>query len=661
MGAEPLVLVNAGQGRAAIILASKPSSSAKVGAGLLSAQLERISGAKLPVLGEEALAGSGVESNKIRGTFKGREFEAFILVGESRLAGLLGVTADGLGAGGVRVRTCANALVLLGSDERTPSDTAGSRYAVTTFLEEALGFRMLWPGELGFVAPLRRTVAVPPLDIAFTPPIVQRRIRNSHYNDRLQVGLDYLGVLKAEYERVEAVTLGGDSRLPNWFAWQRLGGEMDVTAGHAFGYAWEKYHREHPEWFAQQPNGSRDLSKLTPARSRLCKANLALIDALAADTVADLARSGGRSASLCPNDGGLATFCMCPACKRLDPPEGRPVTLSDNSSGPRRAFEYVSLTDRMVWFWNRLTERITAQVPGARLAVYAYSCYKAPPVREKLHPSLAVGFVGMSYASELERQQALADWEAWSKATGTLYWRPNLLLLARREGVPALYAHKLGEDLARFARQSLKGTDFDSCCHNWATEGLNYYVLAQLLWKPDASVDAILDDYCKSGFGQGWHHVRRYFERVEALTDAVAAKASPITAPYTPETVAELCGLLDAAREADADATVRRRVAFLRRGLTFAALQQQAYAFLDAHADKALSAEDKAQIMALQQAKWTFMRTSFREEPLAVNMPMVAWGGEGLFRKYGWKGAANATQVAVDADEEGRVVRPQGK
>jgi hypothetical protein len=650
-----LVLVEEGRGRAIIVLADRPTAAAKAGAELLAAQLERVSGARLPVVDEGALSDARVVGGRVQGSFKGRVVDAWVLVGESELARRLGVTAEGLGPGGVRLLLAGNALVLLGPDDATPSDPDGTRYAVITFLEEALGFRMLWPGELGLVAPPRWTVDVAPLDVALTPAIGQRRIRNSHYNDRVQAGLDYLGLAKAEQDKVEAVTLGGDSKLPNWFAWQRLGGDAGISAGHAFGYAWERYHAAHPDWFAMQPNGSRDLSQLTPERARLCKSNVALIDALAADKVEEMTRSGKHAASLCPNDGGKATFCMCPTCKRLDSPEGRSVVLLDNSSGTRRAFDYVSLTDRMVWFWNGLAERITAKVPDARLGVYAYSCYKAPPVRMKLHPSLAVGFVGMSYASDAERLQALEDWEAWSKATGTLYWRPNLLLLARREGVPALYVHKLGEDLARFARHSLKGADFDSCCHNWATEGLNYYVLARLLWKPDAKVDAILDDYCKSGFGQGWTHVRRYFDRIETLTDAVAAHASPVTSPYTPETVAELGALLEAARQADVDETVRRRVAFLRYGLDFAALQQQAYAFLAAHADKALSAADKAQIMALQQAKWTFMHTFFQEEPLAINMPMVAWGGEGNFRKYGWKGAAGALPKAkTEADEEGK-------
>lgn len=644
-----LTLVADGQAKALIVTADKPSPAAANGAALLAAHLERISGAKLPVLKERSLTETRVTDGKIFAKTKDAAPEVFILVGESDLTRRLGASADGLGAGGILQRTFANALVLLGADAKTPTDPDGTRYAVTTFLEDALGVRMLWPGELGLVAPPRRTVTISALDKTFTPLIGQRQIRNAHYNTRVQAGLDYLGVKKADLDKAEALA-------PAWFEWQRLGGNIGLKGGHAFGELWEKYHVEHPEWFALQHNGSRDLSKLTPERARLCKSNLALIDAIARDKIAALDRTGGKSISLAPNDGGLASFCICEECRKLDPPNGRKIMLWDMTSTPRREYEYVSLTDRMVWFWNQLATRITAKHPDAWLTVYAYSAYKAPPVRETLHPNLAVGFVGMSYSREADRAQARADWDAWSTATKKLYWRPNLLLFARREGTPAIYVHKLGEDLRYFAHHSLLGTDFDACMHHWATEGVNYYVLARLLWNPDASVDAILDDYCQSGFGPAWREVRRYLTRIEELTNDIAAHDSKPQAPYTPEAVAELRGILAAADQQAGDDLIRRRIRFLRRGLDFAALQNRTHALLSRHARQPLSAADKSALLKLQEEKWLLMRRIFREEPMAVNVPMVAWGSEGGFARLGWKGAGSVARSVIDADEEGRPV-----
>lgn len=649
LGAD-LTLAANGQAQAVVVLADQPSAAAKRGADLFLQSVQRISGAALRRTSEGKLGETSVHNGRLTASsFGAAQPQTFVLIGQSKPAAQLGATAEGLGPGGILLRTYPNALVLLGPDDATPADPHGTRYAVTTFLEDVLGLRCLWPGELGTVAPRRASLTVAPLDRRYAPAIAQRRIRNSHYNDRLQLGLDYLTLTKAEFDRQQAALNTGA-----WFDWQRLGGNAGIAAGHAFGYTWDKYHQEHPDWFALQPNGSRDLAQLTPERARLCKSNLALIDALARDKIEELRRSGGKAASLCPNDGGRATFCQCPACKKLDPPEGRPITLWNSTGVGNREFPYLSLTDRMVWFWNRLAERITKEFPDAWLGVYAYSAYKAPPVRERLHPNLAVGFVGVSYTSDAARAQARADWEAWAKMTRKIYWRPNLLLFARREGTPAIYVHKLAEDLRYFAAHSLVGTDFDSCMHHWATEGVNYYVLARLLWNPAADVDAILDDYCRAGFGAAAGDVRKYLSRIEELTNQIAAAELPVTAPYTPAVVAELRGILDAAAKRADDDAARQRVAFLRRGLEFTALQHRSHAL----AAKERSADVKAAIREVQQEKWLFMRRAFREEPAAVNMAMVAWGSEGLFRKFGWSGAKSVSKELLDADEEGRPVGP---
>lgn len=95
---------------------------------------------------------------------------------------------------------------------------------------------------------------------------------------------------------------------------------------------------------------------------------------------------------------------------------------------------------------------------------------------------------------------------------------------------------------------------------------------------------------------------------------------------------------------------------FLQRGLSLAALQHEAEAFWTAYPEKKISSEERARIWALQQKKLSLMRELFGAEPLAVNVPIVAWGNEIKYRKFGWKGAAAAaSQSKVEADEEGRV------
>jgi len=645
--AADIALVIDGKPRAVVVVGK--SSSAKASAQSLIAHVERVSTAKLKLA-------SDVPTDA-----------AAIFVGESETTRKLGIETSGLKAGGFIMRTVGNQLVLAGNDAN-PVDPNGMAHAVLTFAERVLGVRYLWPGELGLMAPDSKTIRVGTLDVRVEPMIAQRKMRAYFHNSRIQTGLDYLGLKSEELAKGYAAanrSKGNNGGTSDWFAFHKLGGDAGIEAGHSFGYVWEKYHAEHPEWFALQPNGSRDLTKLGPERARLCKSNPALIAALAADKIAKLKKSGERAISLALNDGASATFCQCEKCKALDAPDGRAITLWDRSVSPEREFPHVSLTDRHVWFWNQLAGRITREVPDVSLGVYAYSVYKAPPLRERLHPSLTVGFVGISYKSDAEREDARKDWITWSQMAPRLFWRPNLLLMAYREGVPINFAHKMGEDVRLFAERGLVATDIASCTHSWATEGLNYYVLAKLLWDPRADVDAIIDDYCSAGFGAAAAPVKEYFTRIEAMTTEVA-RHTPATAQtkdlhlasrrYTPAFTAELAALLDQASAAGNDTLIQRRIAFLRIGLDFARLQHQTHLFAENHDPKTITAAARDELLAFQQRKWLTMRRIAREQPLAINVGCVAWGSENAFDAFGFKGAASVSKQIIEADEDGRPI-----
>lgn len=620
-----VVLVADGQPRAPIVLSAKPTAAARQGADILADHVFQISGARLLVVTENQLLTM-------------RHTGPYVLVGESEMAKRLGATSEGLGPGGVLIKTYPNALVLLGPDYKTPSDIYGTRNAVTKFLEDALGVRTLWPGESGKVVPKRKTIQVGDMDVRFTPLVRQRYIRWMSYHARVQNGLNRLGVPKDDYLNVYGDAGKTASRSSSYFGWHRLGGSLGLASGHAFGHMWKTYSKEHPDWFALQPNGSRDQSKLSPSRSRLCVSNRELIEAVAKEKIEYLKKNPKKkSVAVGPNDGGRATFCTCPKCEKLDAPEGRKIKLWDFTGKPRRYFDHVSLTDRYVYFWNGIAELVAKEFPDVWLTADGYSAYAAPPVKRKLHPNVAIRFVGISYLSDERRRGGRADWDAWARAAKKIYFRPNLLLASRREGFPVIYVHKLAEDIRYMAHHSMIGTDFDSCAHNWAGQGLNYYVLAKLLWDPDVDVDAMIDDYCASGFGPAAGDIRAYLMRIEALTDEQAAKATGLARLYTPKAVAELRGHLDAAaKKAAGQAAVLRRIKFLRYGLDFADIQAASYRLLTEKGDKPLTPELRKRANDLLTQKWTLARKIMYEEPYAVNVAYVYWGGEARFGKLGF-------------------------
>src|SRR3954454_17331820 len=114
------------------------------------------------------------------------------------------------------------------------------------------------------------------------------------------------------------------------------------------------------------------------------------------------------------------------------------------------------------------------------------------------------------------------------------------MLAGRRTGMPLIYVHRFADDFRHFVATGMMGTDLDSCTHNWATQGLNYYVVARLHTDPQQDVDAIIEDYCRAGFGPAAQTMRLYFARLESVFDAAAAGHEDSNAAFTDAVLDEL-------------------------------------------------------------------------------------------------------------------------
>lgn len=626
---DKLTLAKDGRPSAVIVLPAKPTPASREGAAILADHLKQISGGTFRTISEDQLKNLSVKADRVN--YEGQEMPNLIVVGEGKLAGLLGASSKDLGAGGILIRSYPNALVLLGTDDNTATDRNGTHYAVTWFLEESLGCRFLWPGELGKVVPEQKTIEVDAINHSFSPVLQQRRIRMAGgYGDRKAHGVKRLGFADEDYLRINKEAMKTRSRDGGWAKWHRLGGTLRLASGHSFGYMWENHKGKHPEWFAVQPDGTRDQSR-SPDRSRLCVSNIELIEEIARDRIERLNKSDLKSVSIGPNDGGQTSFCRCSECKKLDPPNARKLPGGG-----------VALTDRYVFFWNEIAKRVVKVHPKATLTADAYSIYAAPPVMRTLHPNVAIRFVGIKYNNDEKRKQDRDDWDTWSKAVKKIYFRPNLLLSGRRQGTPIIYVHKMAEDFKYMASHSLIGTDFDSVCHHWATQGLNYYVCARLHWNPDLNVDTLLDDYCRSGFGSGADAVKKYFLAIERLSDQLAAKQLGYTVLFTPTVIGEFRSILDGAAKATRnEPDAHKRVAFIRSGLEYTNTYSTVFHIIREHQANnpegtRLPKGTKQRIRTALDNNWLVSRDVFENNHLAVNVATVAWGSWAYFGRFGW-------------------------
>jgi hypothetical protein len=413
------------------------------------------------------------------------------------------------------IRTKGGDLHIRGGDEGPGGMICqGTLFGVYDFIERELGVRWLFPGEHGEVVPKRATITIPDLDRREQPRIEKRKVRNQAVTreDTFAPVLEKWGIPVEAWKAAH-----GPEATGMWFRRMRLGARIEIEGGHAYAGWWKKYGREHPEWFALQPDGTRTQK---PERERLCKSNPALWDEIARVRIAEFkADPNKRMASLAPNDGGANKWCMCAACRALDPADA-PKLLNDRSlidPATKQPFaEHPALTDRVFTFFNEIAKRVRREMPDRDLVAYAYSVYRTPPVKlGPLEPNLIIGYVGLDPA----------DIEAWSRIAPRLYIRPNDLGPAIDLGMPRNNAKQLASAVKFAVEHKAIGFDFDNCHGNWSAHGLDYYVLCKALWNPALDVRASIADYCRAAYGPGAEAMLRYHERLEKISDQVRADA----------------------------------------------------------------------------------------------------------------------------------------
>jgi hypothetical protein len=207
-----------------------------------------------------------------------------------------------------------------------------------------------------------------------------------------------------------------------------------------------------------------------------------------------------------------SAMCACDACVAWD---DAPVDPSTLPPGLERSYEPVQAGARYARFAKEVHALAAEIDPDVKIHFYAYLNYFwAPRNGLKLNENIIIGFVpwfrwaGWFPRTDAEQAWIKEQWSGWQETGVSAYYRPNWFLDGYT--MPHVYMHQFADAFQYYDQRGMIGTDFDTLQGMWATQGPNLYTLARIHVRPEADIEAILDEYY-SAFGPAEAAVRDYF------------------------------------------------------------------------------------------------------------------------------------------------------
>jgi len=494
-----VLLVEKGQPRAVIVVASGASEQAREAAGLLQAYLSRISGAQLEIRDDTApVAG------------------AQILVGRSRRASELGVDVPARLTRAMNeeeyfIKAVGQTLILAGNEH---SSYRGTVYAVDDLLER-LGCRWFFPGAFGEVLPRLDTIEVGPLDVHERPDF---RFRNIWYS----------GWMPVQGHDSEEMAVWMDRNRMNSLKGLSLPGDGTITRLAPP----EKYFADHPNIYAMNKKGER-------VKDMLCLTEPEAVT-IAAETIKQEFRAHPEAATFGfgPPDGHPQ--CFCPRCEAASP----------NFSG--KGLGQPSTSELWFRFANTVAAEVAKEFPDRWLFTNGYANRARPP--EGIGP-LSANLGIQSAMLDCCTFHPINDPKCWQRQlyhTMLDRWTTDLRCVfiydydpgKALDGLPFPMLHNFQKDFHYFKSRGVWGfwTEGQNC---WMVTHLNYYIRSRLMWNARADVPALVRDYCQRFYGPAARPVEDYIWTMEnAVGDApihvTFGRLVPWRIIYTPKVMSRL-------------------------------------------------------------------------------------------------------------------------
>ncbi len=211
-----------------------------------------------------------------------------------------------------------------------------------------------------------------------------------------------------------------------------------------------------------------------------------------------------------PNDGG--GWCRCDGCRELD----------GDTWDPLRAEP--AMTDRHVWFYNRVLGELEDDYPEMHIVWYVYGPTMWPPENFEPNPRIVHVFApididrtrGMDNPMSPDRhilRHALDGWAEFDP--NEMYYRGYYNNLACSQ-FPHSHIDRIQNEIPVLHEKGINVMRVEVIKQSWASSPLTPYLASKVWWDVDADVDGLLSDFYEKFFGPAREPMRSYFEDLEA-------------------------------------------------------------------------------------------------------------------------------------------------
>jgi hypothetical protein len=409
---------------------------------------------------------SGAELAVVEQARPGKGREVVIGFAGRSLPRAVASSAAGLGEDGFALATADGNLYVVSGGHK------GAIYGVVHLLEKYFGCRVYSPTVRVF--PARATLSLPRVSDR-DGPVNQFR------------------------------TVNGDfSREVDYRDWQRLDAVEDVFGRgyyvHTFNrlVPWETYFETHPEYFAWM-NGKR-------VRDQLCPSRPEVLEVAAARLEAEMAAQPDRHIwSVSQNDN--FSYCQCDLCRKVIEDEGSasgPIVRFVNAIAARFPQQVIST---LAYQYSRQAPRVTRPAPNVQVMLCTIELNRSLPI---VADAGSAGF-----------RRDIAD---WGRLTRNLYLWDYVVNFSHQVS-PFPNTRVLQPNLQFFdshgVRQHFQQAN-SSPGHEFSE--LKAYLLARLLWNPDADAPAVVREFLVGYYGAAAPWIAKYVEGLEAALSRSGAR-----------------------------------------------------------------------------------------------------------------------------------------